>query len=96
MSALLAAAFAAPAQAAPLASKIVDWGQLLEVVEAGLIAGVGISVAFSLLILGTVRLGEARQQARHGAAFFHGLLALVALAVCVGAIAFGVSTMLAK
>ena len=97
MSALLAAIFAAPAQAAaPLAAKIVDWGQLLEVVEAGLIAGVGISIAFSLLILGTVRLGEARQQSRHGSAFAHGVLALVALAVCVGAIAFGVSTMLAK
>lgn len=78
------------------AAKIVDWGQLLEVVEAGLLAGVGISVAFSLLILGTVRFGEARQQSRHASAALHGAVALVAMVVCVGAIVFGVSTMLAK
>lgn len=81
---------------APLAAKVVDWGQLLEVVEAGMLAGVGISVAFSLLILGTVRFGEAREASRHGAAVLHGVLALVAMVVCVGAIVFGVSTMLAK
>jgi len=78
------------------AAKIVDWGQLLEVVEAGLLAGVGISVAFSLLILGTVRAGEARAASRTASALLHGLLALIALIVCVGAVVFGVSTMLAK
>jgi hypothetical protein len=89
-------ALGALAGQAPPAAKIVDWGQLLEVVEAGLIAGIGISVAFSLLILGTVRFGEARQASRHGAAVAHGALALFALAVCLGAIVFGVSTMLSK
>ncbi len=81
---------------APPAAKIVDWGQLLEVVEAGAIAGIGITVAFSLLILGAVRFGEARQESRHGASIAHGTLALLAMAVCLGAIVFGVSTMLTK
>lgn len=80
----------------PLADSVVDWGQLLEVVEAGLIAGVGISVVFSLVILGTVRAAEAQQQSRTGALIGYGLLALVAVAACLAAVAFGVSTMLSK
>ena len=87
---------AALAGQAPTAAKVVDWGQLLEVVEAGLIAGVGITVAFSLLILGTVRASEARQQSRSGKMVLHGAIAALALAVCVGAVGFGVSSMLTK
>lgn len=90
------AVLAALAGQAPTAAKVVDWGQLLEVVEAGLIAGVGITVAFSLLILGTVRASEARQQSRSGKMALHGGLAAFALVVCLGAIVFGVSTMLTK
>lgn len=81
---------------APPAAKIVDWGQLLEVVEAGLIAGIGISIAFSLLILGAVRATEARSESRTVSMVLHGALAAFALAVCLGAIVFGVSTMLSK
>jgi hypothetical protein len=80
----------------PLAAKIVDWGQLLEVVEAGLIAGVGVTIAFSLLILGAVRAGEAQQQSRPLAMVGYGAVALIGLGICLGAIIFGVSTMLSK
>jgi hypothetical protein len=82
--------------AVTLAAPIVDWGQLLEVVEAGLIAGVGISVFFSLVILGTVRAGEARQQSRPWALVGYGALALVSLLVCIAAVVFGVTTMWTK
>lgn len=78
------------------AASVVDWGQLLQVVEAGLIAGVGISIAFSLVILGTVRAGEAQQQSRTGAFIAYGIVALIAVAACIGAVAFGVSSMLTK
>lgn len=81
---------------APLAAKIVDWGQLLEVIEAGLIAGVGISIAFSFIILGAVRAGEAQQQSQPARMAGYGAIALLGLAVCIGAVVFGVSTMLAK
>lgn len=81
---------------APLASDIVNWGQLLEVVYAGLVAGVGISIAFSLVILGIVRATEARHASRPGPAIAYAALGLAALAVCIGAVFFGVSTMLTK
>lgn len=77
-------------------AEIVDWGQLLEVVEAGLLAGVGVSIAFSLVILGAVRAGEAQQQSRPAAMVLYGAVALVGLAISLGAIGFGISTMLTK
>jgi hypothetical protein len=86
----------APGQLAPSAAQIVDWGQLLQVVEAGLLAGVGISLAFSLVILGAVRAGEAQQQSRPLGMVGYGAVAIFGLVVCIGAVVFGVSTMLTK
>jgi hypothetical protein len=78
-----------------LATKIVDFGQLAQVVYVALIAGVGVSLAFSLVIRGAVRASEHRQS-RPLAAGLHALLAVVGLLAVLGAIVFGVSTMLAK
>lgn len=79
-----------------IAAKIVDVGQLAQVVEAALIAGIGVSIAFSLVIRGAVRASEHRQQSRPFAASLHALIAFLALAACLGAIVFGVSVMLSK
>jgi hypothetical protein len=79
-----------------LAAKVVDVAQLLNVVEAALIAAVGIGICFSLAIRGAVRAGEARQQSRSLAAGAHAAFALLAFAACVGAIAFGINVMLSK
>lgn len=78
-----------------LATKIVDFGQLVQVVYVSLIAGVGVSLAFSIVIRGAVRAGEHRRT-RPVVAGAHALLALVGLLVVLAAIVFGVSTMLAK
>lgn len=78
-----------------LATKVFDVGQLAQVVEAGLIAGVGISLAFSLVIRGAVRASEYRQS-RPVAAGLHALMATVAMLVVLAAIVFGVSVMLTK
>jgi hypothetical protein len=78
-----------------LATKIVDFGQLAQVVYVSLIAGVGVSLAFSIVIRGTVRAGEHRRT-RPLVAAAHALMAVVGLLIVLGAIVFGVSTMLAK
>jgi hypothetical protein len=75
---------------------VLDAGQLLEVVEAALIAGVGVCVAFSLVIRGSVRANERRHASRPVAAGAYATLATVALLACLAAIAFGVSVMLSK
>jgi hypothetical protein len=78
-----------------LATKIVDFGQLAQVVYVSLIAGVGVSLAFSIVIRGAVRAGEHRRT-RPVAATAHALVALLGLLVVLAAIVFGVSTMLSK
>jgi uncharacterized iron-regulated membrane protein len=78
-----------------LATKIVDFGQLAQVVYVSLIAGVGVSLAFSIVIRGVVRAGEHRRS-RPVAAGAHALMAVVGLLVVLAAVVFGVSTMLAK
>lgn len=78
-----------------LATKIVDLGQLAQVVEVALVAGIGISIAFSLVIRGAVRAGEHRRE-RPVLAGAHALLAIAGLAVVAAAIVFGISTMLSK
>ncbi|HEX4806588.1 MAG TPA: hypothetical protein VFU94_11870 [Conexibacter sp.] len=78
-----------------LATKIVDVGQLVQVVEVALVAGVGIGLAFSLVIRGAVRAGEHRRE-RPVLAGAHALTAVAGVLVVAAAIGFGISTMLAK
>ena len=77
------------------ATKIVDLGQLAQVVEVALVAGIGVSLAFSLVIRGAVRAGEHRRT-RPVVAGAHALLAAAGLLAVLAAIVFGVSTMLSK
>jgi uncharacterized iron-regulated membrane protein len=78
-----------------LATKIVDVGQLAEVIYVALIAGVAVSLAFSLVIRGAVRAGEHRRS-RPVLAGAHALMATVGMLFVPAAIVFGVSTMLSK
>ncbi|HKG37633.1 MAG TPA: hypothetical protein VKB25_01490 [Conexibacter sp.] len=78
-----------------LATKVVDFGQLAEVIYVSLIAGVGISLAFSIVIRGAVRAGEHRRT-RPVVAGAHALMAVIGLIVVLAAVVFGVSTMLSK
>jgi hypothetical protein len=80
----------------PVLAQIVDVEKLLETIEAAVIAGVGISVAFSLVIYGFAKAGEHRTGSRHVAATAHVVLGFLALAVCTLGVAFGISTMLSK
>lgn len=84
-----------PLAPALLATKVIDVGQLVQVVYVALIAGVGVSIAFSLVIRGAVRASEHRHS-RPLLAGAHGLAAVVALLLVFAAIGFGVSTMLSK
>ncbi|MGB2712221.1 MAG: hypothetical protein WBC33_11975 [Conexibacter sp.] len=79
-----------------LASEVIDAGQLAQVVEAAVIAGIGVCIAFSLVIRGAVRADEHRQRSRPLAAGAYAVLATLALLACLGAIALGVSVMLSK
>jgi hypothetical protein len=74
----------------------VELSQLGEVVWVSLLAGVGTSISFSLVVLGGGRSAEARRQGRETVAFAYAALAVVFLCAFGAAVAFGVHTMLAK
>jgi hypothetical protein len=61
---------------------LVDVKALLKVVWVSLVAGVGVTAAFSLVVLGTTRAGALRRGERPGAAVLWGFVAAVGLAVC--------------
>jgi hypothetical protein len=74
----------------------VELGEIFEVIWVGLLAGVGITAAYSFVVLGTAVSAEARRAGRGGAAFAWGAVAIVALAVFFGGLAYGVHIMLSK
>jgi hypothetical protein len=74
----------------------VDGHLLVQVIWVSLLAGVGISTLFSLVILGAARAGDARRAGRGGAAAVFVALAVVAFVLfCVGVL-LGVQTMVDK
>lgn len=72
---------------------IVDWEALGETVLAAFGAGVGVTVTFSLAILGAVRLAEASRDGRRLEAGFFAALGLLGLGATLAAIVFGLIVM---
>jgi hypothetical protein len=74
----------------------VEAGQLFQVVWVGLVAGVGITTAYSFVVLGSGGYAEARRAGRGGAAVGWALVALLAFAVFVAGFVYAVHVMLSK
>jgi hypothetical protein len=79
-----------------LLATVVDTGALLKTVGASLVAGVGVTLAFSVAIYGSVRFVELSGDERRIAAIAAGALALLGLAVSVAAVALGIVVMTSK
>jgi hypothetical protein len=75
---------------------VVEIGQLFEVIWVSLVAGIGITAAYSFVVLGTGRSAEARRSGQTGAAIAYGLLAAVFLILVVGSFVFAIKIMLTK
>jgi hypothetical protein len=75
---------------------VVDTTALAKVVLASLIAGIGVTLAFALAILGATRFADMRRDDRMLEAGAFGALATIALAVCVAAVVLGIIVMMTK
>jgi hypothetical protein len=75
---------------------IVDWETLGQVAVASLLAGVGVTTAFSFAIMGATRMVDMRRQGRSVEAGAYAALLILGLAASAAAIAFGVIVMTAK
>ena len=75
---------------------VVELGQIVEVIWVSLAAGIGITFAFSFVVLGTARSAEARRAHHTGAALGYGALAALFLILFLGLMVLGVQIMLTK
>jgi uncharacterized membrane protein YidH (DUF202 family) len=75
---------------------IVETKELLETVAVSLVAGVGITAVFSVLIFGVTRSAEMVREERPLLATAAGGLAAVALLIVVGTIVLGIVVMISK
>jgi len=74
----------------------VDTHALLQVIWVSLLAGVGISALFSLVILGSARAGDARRAGDGGLAAAYLALALSAFLLFAVGVVIGVEAMISK
>jgi hypothetical protein len=74
----------------------VSAGELVEVMWVSLVAGIGVTLTFSLVVLGGTRYATARREGRGGEALAYGGLAAAALVVFVAGVVFGVNIMVSK
>jgi len=77
-------------------SAIADVDTLLELVYSGLAAGLGLTVAFALLIYGLTRSGDMRRADRTIAAGAYAAIGVLALLACLGLVVVGLVVMTSK
>jgi hypothetical protein len=77
-------------------AEIVDGGALLNMLWASLVAGIGVTLIFSIAIHGTARAIEAGRDGRPAEAAIFGVVGAVALAAVLGGVVLGVIVMLQK
>ncbi len=74
----------------------VDWDALLQVVWSSILAGIGVTAAFGVAIVGATRAVDLRRGGRGGASIVAGTIGTVALALVCAAIVFGIVVMTNK
>jgi hypothetical protein len=77
-------------------STIVDVGDLLEVVWTSAIAGVGVTAAYAMAMLGATRAVDHGREGRVIGAAAYGVLGAVAAAIVAASIVFGIVAMTDK
>ncbi len=75
---------------------LVDTKALIKVVWVSLVGGVGISLAYSLVVFGVARAGDLRRQDRGVAAVAYAALAVLGLAACIWALVRGYLLLIQK
>ena len=74
----------------------VEAGDILEVIWVSLVAGVFVTLTFSLVVAGSARSAEARRDGRGNAALGYATIAVIAFAAFAATVAYGVHVMLTK
>jgi hypothetical protein len=79
-----------------IVAKIIDTHAAWQAIWTAAVAGVGISIVFSLAVLGATRSTDLRRDDRDGQAMVYGVLALVAFAATIGAVVYAITLITTK
>lgn len=77
-------------------AQVVDWAALGEVIAVSLVAGVGVTIAFSFAIVGAVRSMDMRRDERPLEAGVYVAIGLIGLTVTLAALVYGIIIMTSK
>lgn len=69
----------------------IEWGKLVQVIWVSLLAGVGITALFSMVIYGSTRAAESRREGRSTLATGYGVMAAVAGVAVIAIVVFGLA-----
>ena len=79
-----------------LLATIVDTTALGKVIVGSLVMGIGVTIAFSLAILGSTRFADMRRDERPLEAVVFGAIGILGGLACVAAVVFGIAVMTSK
>ncbi len=75
---------------------LVDAGALLKMLWASLLASTSVALVFSLVVFGATRASDLRRAGRGGAATALAVMAIVALAVSIAIVVYGLTLVVRK
>ncbi len=79
-----------------ISASIVSFSTLGKVIEGSLVAGVGITIVFSLVIWGASRANDYARSEHRGLALVHGAIAIVALTAVAASVVYGFTILTSK
>jgi hypothetical protein len=79
-----------------IVAKVIDTHAAWQAIWTAAVSGVGISVVFSLAVLGTTRSTDMRRDDRPGQAAIYAGLALIAFAATIAAIVYAITLITTK
>ena len=77
-------------------AEIVNWNAAWQAVWTAAVAGVGVTVVFSLAVYGATRTADMRREDRPGQAAFYGAVALVAVGGTLAAVVYAITLITTK
>jgi hypothetical protein len=79
-----------------ISAEIINWNAAWQAIWTAAVAGVGVTVVFSLAVLGATRTADMRRDHRPGQAAFYGVVALAAVAGTLAAVVYAITLITTK
>ena len=77
-------------------AEIINWDAAWQAVWTSVVAGVGVTVVYSIAVYGATRTADMRREDRPAQAAIYGTIAVVALAATLGAVVYAITLITTK